>query len=149
MFILNFALFAVPVLALAVMKEKYFFERKVVERHKGMLREGFAYVRTRSDIVAILVMIAVVSGLGLNFQVTQALMATEVYGEGAGSYGLLGSMLAIGSLSGALLSARRKAPRFSKLLVYAVAFGVVAIAASMAPTYTVFAILMVLLVSRC
>lgn len=142
-FILNFALFAVPVLALAVMKEKYFFERKVVERHKGMLREGFAYVRTRSDIVAILVMIAVVSGLGLNFQVTQALMATEVYGEGAGSYGLLGSMLAIGSLSGALLSARRKAPRFSKLLVYAVAFGVVAIAASMAPTYTVFAILMV------
>ncbi|USR79279.1 MFS transporter [Arcanobacterium pinnipediorum] len=142
-FILNFALFIVPVLALAAMKEEHFFAHKVAERHKGMLREGFAYVRTRSDIVAILVMIAVVSGLGLNFQVTQALMATEVYGEGAGSYGLLGSMLAIGSLSGALFSARRKAPRFSLLLLYAAVFGLVAIAASLAPTYLSFAILMI------
>lgn len=142
-FILNFALFAVPVLALAIMKSEHFFPHMAVPRHKGMLREGFAYVRTRSDILAILVLIAVVSGLGLNFQITQALMATDVYGMGAGSYGLLGSMLAIGSLTGALLSARRKAPRFSKLLVYAVAFGVVAIAAAFAPTYTVFALLMI------
>lgn len=142
-FILNFALFSVPVIALTIMKPQHFFAHERVARRKGMLREGFAYVRTRSDILAILVMIAVVSGLGLNFQVTQALMATDVYGMGAGSYGFLGSMLAIGSLSGALLSARRKAPRFSKLLLYAVAFGVVAIAASLAPTYTIFALLMI------
>ena len=46
---------------------------------------------------------------GLNFQMTSALMATEVFGKGAGEYGILGSILAIGSLAGALL-ARADAP---------------------------------------
>ena len=41
---------------------------------------------------------------GFNFQMTTALMATEVYGKGAGEYGLLGSILAIGSLAGALVA---------------------------------------------
>ena len=40
---------------------------------------------------------------GLNFQMTSALMATEVFDKGAGEYGLLGTTLAIGSLTGALL----------------------------------------------
>ena len=31
----------------------------------------------------------------------------EVYGKGAGEYGMLGSILAIGSLAGALIAARR------------------------------------------
>ena len=43
---------------------------------------------------------------GLNFQITSALMATEVFDKGAGEYGLLGTTLAIGSLTGALLAAR-------------------------------------------
>ena len=47
---------------------------------------------------------------GLNFQMTTALMATEVYGKGAGEYGLLGSILAVGSLAGSLLAARRRRP---------------------------------------
>ena len=48
---------------------------------------------------------------GLNFQMTTALMATEVYGKGAGEYGVLGSILAVGSLLGSLLAARRQRPR--------------------------------------
>ena len=48
---------------------------------------------------------------GLNFQMTTALMATEVFGKGAGEYGLLGSILAIGSLAGSLIAARRAGPR--------------------------------------
>ena len=44
---------------------------------------------------------------GLNFQMTTALMATEVYGKGAGEFGILGSILAVGSLAGSLLAARR------------------------------------------
>ena len=44
---------------------------------------------------------------GMNFQITSALMATEVFGKGAGEFGLLGSAMAVGSLTGALLAARR------------------------------------------
>ena len=50
---------------------------------------------------------------GLNFQMTTALMATDVFGKGAGEYGILGSILAIGSLTGSLLAARRAASRVS------------------------------------
>ncbi len=48
---------------------------------------------------------------GFNFQMTTALMATEVFGKGAGEYGLLGSILAVGSLGGSLIAARRRRPR--------------------------------------
>ena len=48
---------------------------------------------------------------------TTALMATEVYGKGAGEYGLLGSILAIGSLAGSLLAARRRQPRQRLIVV--------------------------------
>ena len=44
---------------------------------------------------------------GLNFQMTSALMATEVFGKGPTEYGLLGTFLAVGSLTGALVAARR------------------------------------------
>ena len=57
---------------------------------------------------------------GLNFQMTTALMATGEFHKGAGEYGLLGSMMAIGSLTGALLSARRGYPRRLVLVLAAV-----------------------------
>ena len=44
---------------------------------------------------------------GMNFQITSALMATQVFGKGAGEFGILGSAMAVGSLTGALLAARR------------------------------------------
>ena len=59
----------------------------------------------------VMVIVFFVGTFGLNFQMTSALMATEVFGKGAGEYGLLGSVVAIGSLSGALLAARRGRPR--------------------------------------
>ncbi len=41
---------------------------------------------------------------GLNFQMTSALMATEVFDKGPTEYGLLGTFMAVGSLTGALLA---------------------------------------------
>ena len=58
-----------------------------------------------------------------------ALMATEEFDKGAGEFGLLGSIMAVGSLSGALLAARRGRPRLRLLLVAALAFGLVEVAA--------------------
>ena len=78
-----------------------------VPRAKGQLRDGVAYVRSRPDIVLVMAIIACAGTFGFNFQMTTALMATEVYDKGAGEYGLLGSILAVGSLVGALLAARR------------------------------------------
>jgi MFS family permease len=71
---------------------------------------------------------------------TSALMATEVFGKGASEYGILGTTMAIGSLSGALLAARRGRPRYRLVVLAALAFGFVEVLAGLAPSYLTFAL---------
>ncbi len=104
------------------------------------MRDGFAYVRGRSDIVLIMVIIGMVGTFGLNFQLTTALMARLVFHKGAGEYGLLGSVMAIGSLAGALLAARREHPRLRLVIGAAIVFGVFTIVSALMPTYELFAL---------
>jgi MFS family permease len=71
---------------------------------------------------------------------TTALMARLEFDKGASEYGLLGSIMAIGSLSGALLAARRERPRLRLVVGAAAAFGFFAVTASLMPTYELFAV---------
>ncbi|MCB0909476.1 MAG: MFS transporter, partial [Nocardioidaceae bacterium] len=80
-----------------------------------------------------------------NFQMTSALMATKVYDKGPSEYGLLGTFMAVGSLAGALLAARRIQVRQRLIIVAAVVFGVVEMVAALMPTYTTFAVMTPLL----
>jgi MFS family permease len=114
-----------------------------VAREKGQLRDGIRYVKGRPDIILILVIVGMIGTFGFNFQMTTALMATEVFHKGASEYGLLGSIMAIGSLTGALLAARRERPRLRLVIGAALAFGVFATAACLMPTYTLFAVALV------
>lgn len=110
---------------------------------RGGIREGFSYVRNRGDLQLVMLLVFVLGTFGMNFQITMALMATKVFDKGAGEFGLLGSIMAIGSLSAALFSARRKVPRLRVLLISLAAFTVVATVAAMAPTYWTFALALV------
>lgn len=112
-------------------------------RGKGQIREGLRYVRGRPDIVLIMFLVFVLGTFGMNFQVTMALMATMVYDKGPGEYGILGSIMAIGSLTAALLSARRAQPRLRVLLAALAGFTVVTGLLAVAPTYELFAVLLV------
>jgi len=103
-----------------------------------MVREGLAYVLSRGDLVLVVGVMAFVGTFGLNFQLTSALMATHVYDKGAGEYGILGSTMAIGSIVGALLSARREQPRLRLVVFAALAFGVAEIVIALMPTYLSF-----------
>ena len=78
-------------------------------RGPGAIREGVAYVRARPDLLLVLSLVFFAGTFGLNFQITSALMATEVFDKGPEEFGLLGTFLAIGSLTGSLLAARRPA----------------------------------------
>lgn len=108
------------------------------KRTKHMVRDGLAYVRSRSDIVIIMVVVGVTSALGLNFAITSAVMATEAFGKEAGEYGIIGSVTAIGSLTGALLAARRRHPRVRLVVISAFAFGVTTILSAVAPTFELY-----------
>ena len=108
---------------------------------RGMIVDGLRYVRSRPDLVLILGVMFFLGTFGLNFQLTSALMATEVYDKGAGEYGILGSTMAIGSIVGALLSARRERPTLRLMLFSAVAFGTMEIIIAVMPTYWTFVVL--------
>jgi MFS family permease len=109
-------------------------------RERGMIRDGLGYIRSRPDLMMILAIVFFAGTFGLNFQMTSALMATEVFGKGASEYGILGSAMAVGSLSGALLAARRGNPRHRLVIMAAVAFGAAEVVAGLMPTYVAFAV---------
>ena len=110
-------------------------------RGKGMIRDGLRYVRGRPDIMLILAVVFFAGTFGMNFQMTSVLMATQVYHKGAGEYGLLGTCMAVGSLSGALLGARRVGkPRQRLVVIAAVLFGSAEIVAGLMPSYVAFAV---------
>lgn len=109
-------------------------------RQKGMIRDGVRYVRARADLMLILTIVFFAGTFGLNFQLTSALMATEVFHKGASEYGLLGTTMAVGSLAGALLAARRVRIRHRLVILSALAFGLAEMVAGVLPSYLTFAV---------
>ena len=114
-------------------------------RAPGQLREGVAYVRGRPDLMLILGIVFFAGTFGLNFQMTSALMATQVFDKGATEYGLLGTFLAVGSLAGSLIAARRVRVRHRMVAGAAILFGLLEIAAGLMPSYLTFALICPLL----
>ena len=112
-------------------------------RGKGQIRQGLVYVRSRPDVMLVMALVFVLGTFGMNFQITTALMATKEFHEGPTGYGMLGSIMAIGSLAGALLAARRKVPRLRVLLIALAGFTVASGIAALAPTYEVFALALI------
>jgi len=138
--LINAVSYGAVIFSLQRMRDSELNRATPVERGKGMIRDGVRYVVRRPDLMLILTIIFFAGTFGLNFQLTSALMATEVFHKGAGEYGLLGTTLAIGSLSGALLAARRVRIRHRLVILAAVAFGATEIVAGMLPSYVTFAI---------
>src|ERR1700749_4469314 len=106
---------------------------------RGSVLQGFHYVRSRADLRATLIMLFLIGTFGLNFPIFISTMAVGVFHTDARGFGLLSSMMGIGTLSGALLAAHRERPRFNSLLVGAAVFGFGCTMAPLAPDYWLFA----------
>ncbi|MFO7191065.1 MFS transporter [Thermocrispum sp.] len=141
-FLLNGLSFAAPIIALLLIKPSDVPSDATSDDRDGPLARmaaGVRYLRGRRDLVMVMVVMFGVGTFGMNFQMTNALMAADVYHRGPSAYGLLGTIMAIGTLSGALLAARRKAPRLRVVLTGAVSFGVLEAASGLMPSYELFA----------
>ena len=93
--------------------------------------------------VAIIATVFFASTFGLNFQIFTALLSTRVFHKDAGAFGLLGSVLAVGSLAAAIVSTRldqKRKPLF--VMSFAGAFGVALIFSSFMPTYLTYALML-------
>lgn len=111
------------------------------EHRESQLRQlsaGIRYVSRRHDLLVIFVMVFLVGAFSMNFPVMSSTMAVE-FGRGAGDYGLLSSILAIGSLSGALLAARRPNARMRAVIIAVGGIGVTSFVGAFMPTFWTFA----------
>jgi MFS family permease len=137
--VINALSYAAVVVALQGMRTGELDSPEPQRREKGMVRDGLRYIRSRPDIMMILAIVFFAGTFGLNFQMTSALMATEVFHKGASEYGILGTTMAVGSLSGALLAARRGVVRHRLVILAALAFGLAEVVSGLLPTYLAFA----------
>jgi MFS family permease len=129
---------------LLLMRPAELFPAPQLRRARGQLREGFRYVRQRSDLMLTMVLIFVFGTFGLNFAITCALMAKQVFHRGASGYGLLSTALAVGACAGAVLATRRtERPSAMFLLGAAGAFSLLEIVTGLMPTYAWTAALLV------
>jgi MFS family permease len=138
-FLVNAATYGATILALSRLRVRELIPVQKAPRGKGQIRDGIRYVRGRPDILVIMAVVGMVGTFGMNAQMTNALMATQVYDKGPSEYGLLGSVMAIGSLAGALLAARRTNPGMRLLVAAAFSFGVFSCLSAVMPGYWAFA----------
>jgi MFS family permease len=109
------------------------------QRTRGSFAQGLRYVSKRPDLIAILVMLFLIGTFALNFPIFISVMAVQVFHADARDYGGLWSVMAIGTISGGFLSARRERPTFPLLIWSSGLLGIGFTAASLAPGYWSFA----------
>lgn len=114
------------------------------ESQLRQLSAGLRYVRGRHDLMVVFAIVFLLGTFSMNFPVMSSTMAVE-FGRGASDYGLLSSILAIGSLTGALLVARRPAARMRVVIMAAGGIGVVSVLAAFMPTFWTFAVMLIFL----
>lgn len=139
-FIVNGLSYLFVIAALANLNEKAFFH---LDRPKsdGSIREGIAYAKARPDIYVVMLMVFFLATFGLNFQIFNALMATQEFGLGPANFGLMGTFIAIGSLSGAIGSARLERFRNTKFVIRGgIAFSASIMVLSILPNYISYVI---------
>jgi MFS family permease len=133
-FACNAASFAAVLLSLFAMNASQLYPAKPVKRMPGQIRAGLRYVRDTPMLRAPLLMILVIGALAWEFNITLPLMASNAFGGGAGTYGIMASVMGAGAVLGGLLSAARSRLRARSLCLAAIGWGVAITVAALAPS---------------
>jgi MFS family permease len=142
-FVANAGSSVAVLIGLWLMRPAELFPAPPIARVRGQVLAGVHYVLGRRDLLLTMVLVFVVGTFGLNFQITTALIAKQVFHRSATGYGLLSTALAVGACAGAVLATRRtRRPRPRFLLVAAAVFGVIEVAAGTMPTFVTTALLL-------
>jgi MFS family permease len=144
-FLINAASFVAVLCSLGFLRVGELHPSIRAVRGRGSLVEGFRYVWKRPDLKAVLLMLFLIGTFGLNFPIFISTMAVTVFHAGAGQYGFLTSIMAIGTITGALLAAARPKPRFVFLFTGAAIFGLGCALAAIAPNYWLFGVALIII----
>jgi MFS family permease len=138
-FLLNGLSFAAVLISMSFFRLSELRASVRAHRTTSGFLEGLRYVWRGPDLRAILVMLFLIGTFGLNFPIFISTMAVNVFHSDARAFGLLSSIMAVGSLSGALFAAGRKKPGLASLSMGAGVFGLGCTLAALAPGYWWFA----------
>ncbi|MES2171032.1 MAG: MFS transporter [Actinomycetota bacterium] len=138
-FMINTVSFAAVVGSLFLLKRSELVTAPRAQARKGNLLGGIRYVRTRPDIAMLLIVMFVFGTFGVNFPIYISTMATVVFHSGATGFGILTSIMAAGSVVGALVTASRQHPRLRYLFTSTAVFAAGCSLAAFAPAYWPFA----------
>lgn len=141
-FLINAASFVGVLVALALLRRSELEHFTRPKRGNG-LRDGIRYVRGRPDIVLVMVLVFLMGAFGFNFSVFLATMARVEFDRDADVFGVLSSVLAIGSVAGALLTARHDRPRLRTIAIAGLGFGIGLGAGALSPNIWVFGLTLV------
>ncbi|MDR1833808.1 MAG: MFS transporter [Propionibacteriaceae bacterium] len=141
--LINAVSFVPVIVALALQRPGELHPAKKMASHKGALRDGLRYVRKRPRIVLLLFTIFMLGTFGMNFQITNALMATEEFHLASDGYGFMGTIMAIGSLSAGLWAAKRSKPRMRLIMIAMAGFGVAVTGLTFAPNVVVYSLFLI------
>ncbi len=144
-FLINAGSFAAVLCSLSLLRVGELHPRNKALRARGSLAEGFRYVSKRPDLRAVLLMLFLIGTFGLNFPIFISTMSVRVFHGGPGRYGLMTSVMAIGSVAGALLAARRAKPRIVLLIAGAATFGIGLAFAAIMPNFALFGVALVVI----
>ncbi|SDZ13755.1 MFS transporter [Herbiconiux ginsengi] len=135
---------ALVVFALSRLRVSELFPAPVAPRAKGQLVEGIRYVRGKPAILWTIVMLAVLAVFSQNMPVILAAYASDVFDAGPGGYGLFNTLVAVGALTGALLSTRRRVVRLRTVIGLAGVYGLLQAASGWMPSEYLFGAALVL-----
>jgi MFS family permease len=137
-FLINAASFGAMLAALALIRTNELNTTTKSARKGGQIREGWRYVGSRPDVIVVLVMMFLVGTFGMNFPIFTSTMSLA-FNRGATGYGVLSSVMAIGSVFGALMAARRDKPRVMVVGLASLGFGISMLVSALMPSYWSFA----------
>jgi len=138
-FVINSITYIAVVVSLLLMRKEDLFI-SVKPDSSAKIMQAVRYVISQREILLVMIAVFFATTFGLNFQIFMAVMATQEFGKGAAEFGILGSVLAIGSFTGVLISAKLEHLRVPKFVMLGgVLFGSLLMITAWMPTYGSFA----------
>jgi MFS family permease len=111
----------------------------------GALRDTLRYVLARPPVALTIILVGVVGTLGLNYPVVLTAMASRTFHGNAGTYALFNVVLAVGSMSGAILAGGLSRSRLRWIVLGCAGFGAAQACAALSPDLTAFLALLALM----